>query len=964
MADVLQEFLVSVRYQVDAASQNNFLAGLKRAALSVSGIAAELVALSGAVLALSKSLAEAGERLNYMSQRLGSSVGDIEAATTAMTMFGTSTDEAKSSLEGLGHFTRQYGTAALGFLRGLGVTATDATQQMRQLEGYFTRMTHSGRNNYAIGMQVASMLGLSEQTMRALGSGQYEAQYQQQVGILERIWGVKNEADLKRKTDAYAANATTVSNQFKQFGAIFEGLREKFASDLFPRLIPLLAQLNTQLMTHLPQIEAALKKFGDVLIGVVKVSTQVVTVIAQMVDTFEHLSPQTQHIIEAFGAVAVAASSMGRALLTSPIFRFMIALQAFLLLMQDYQTYKEHGREHSYFDWGKFEGFKKSIDDIGKSVFDLNDGFVDLATAMTGVLLVASRFGIVRRAILGIGGTAVRATVGIGRMLGSLNLVIGAAGVVAGLYEADQMQRSAFDKKMAGLGYAKTEGAWNKQPTYSKGGTTLTYEQAQAMTGDQGPVARAQVATRNFFGDLIDRVLHGPKEVQEDSARQRGEETPSEKAAKAKAEYDKAKAEFDASVAAQGTAGGAEAGDTADDAALDKEAAGATAGLPQRPGGTEADRLLHREITGDLSISGDMTVAGDLKVAGGAGGGAGGGGGYGGGGGTGGASGGAGGGGAGIGGGTGGGGGSADVAPPSNMHLSENTAARGAAIRDRLATDLGISKASASAIVGNLQAESGLKAVQEGHPISGRGGFGWAQWTGPRRVEFENYAKAHGLDPRSDEANYGFLVQELKGKYADVVKGMTGDLRHDTALMEKRYEGPAVSNVGKRIGFAEAIDRAKSQDTQVAGPGAAVIAGEPEPPKHAGDFGKFLMLQQKLKDIDKDIATAKASDVAKFIPQMSDTAPSMMLGDGPPMLPSGSAGKVGDLGLVRDPVTGNLGTPGGGFGGAQKPDVTINHHTTVNVTGATDPHATAGQVGRVVGRENQNLQRGVVGHLR
>ena len=90
-----------------------------------------------------------------------------------------------------------------------------------------------------------------------------------------------------------------------------------------------------------------------------------------------------------------------------------------------------------------------------------------------------------------------------------------------------------------------------------------------------------------------------------------------------------------------------------------------------------------------------------------------------------------------------------------------------------------------------------------------RGGFGWAQWTGPRRREFEAYAKENNLDPKSDEANYGFLVHELHGKqFAGMLKQLRelkgpNAARDAAALVEKVYEGPAVSNAGVRGGYAD-----------------------------------------------------------------------------------------------------------------------------------------------------------------
>lgn len=74
----------------------------------------------------------------------------------------------------------------------------------------------------------------------------------------------------------------------------------------------------------------------------------------------------------------------------------------------------------------------------------------------------------------------------------------------------------------------------------------------------------------------------------------------------------------------------------------------------------------------------------------------------------------------------------------------------------------------AAAPLGNLGEESGgFVLLQEQDPIGGgAGGFGWAQWTGPRRTQYLAYCSRNKLDPKSDRANYGFLFTELKGDYA------------------------------------------------------------------------------------------------------------------------------------------------------------------------------------------------------
>ncbi len=96
---------------------------------------------------------------------------------------------------------------------------------------------------------------------------------------------------------------------------------------------------------------------------------------------------------------------------------------------------------------------------------------------------------------------------------------------------------------------------------------------------------------------------------------------------------------------------------------------------------------------------------------------------------------------------------------------------RKASVRDQLAGRLGISTAAASGLVSNANAESGIRGINEANPTvpGSRGGFGWIQATGPRRIALEEYAARNKLDVASDEANIGFIEEELRTKYPNVL---------------------------------------------------------------------------------------------------------------------------------------------------------------------------------------------------
>lgn len=83
---------------------------------------------------------------------------------------------------------------------------------------------------------------------------------------------------------------------------------------------------------------------------------------------------------------------------------------------------------------------------------------------------------------------------------------------------------------------------------------------------------------------------------------------------------------------------------------------------------------------------------------------------------------------------------------------------------ERLQKDLSIDANQAAGIFGNLHVETGgFTLLQEKNPLveGSRGGYGWMQWTGPRRKKYEAWAQANNLNIADDETNYRYLVKEI-----------------------------------------------------------------------------------------------------------------------------------------------------------------------------------------------------------
>ena len=128
-------------------------------------------------------------------------------------------------------------------------------------------------------------------------------------------------------------------------------------------------------------------------------------------------------------------------------------------------------------------------------------------------------------------------------------------------------------------------------------------------------------------------------------------------------------------------------------------------------------------------------------------------------------------------------------------------------IMEKLVAAFDIQNYQAAGILGNLGYESnGLQILQEvlAPGSAGRGGLGWAQWSGARRTAFESFCADQGLNATSDAANFGYLMMELRGpkkSSIDKVKA-TINLSDAVRTFEKDYEAAAVKRYPLRERWA------------------------------------------------------------------------------------------------------------------------------------------------------------------
>lgn len=134
----------------------------------------------------------------------------------------------------------------------------------------------------------------------------------------------------------------------------------------------------------------------------------------------------------------------------------------------------------------------------------------------------------------------------------------------------------------------------------------------------------------------------------------------------------------------------------------------------------------------------------------------------------------------------------------------------------RLMKDLNITKTQACGIFGNIGGETGgFAALQEKKPtVAGsKGGYGWLQWTGPRRRKYTMWCNSQNLDPASDAANYTYLVKETSTdevhSLEQLRKTTTIEAATETFMLQNLR--PGILNLQGRIDWAKKAEVAQEQ---------------------------------------------------------------------------------------------------------------------------------------------------------
>lgn len=111
----------------------------------------------------------------------------------------------------------------------------------------------------------------------------------------------------------------------------------------------------------------------------------------------------------------------------------------------------------------------------------------------------------------------------------------------------------------------------------------------------------------------------------------------------------------------------------------------------------------------------------------------------------------------------------------------------------------------AAGVLGNIGRETGgFRLMQEVRPRKGRGGLGWLQWTGSRRLTFEQFCQPPRPGTLTSEGNFAFMIHEMKTIETRAFRlfAQTTTLESATKVFMDEYERPGVRKLDERIDWA------------------------------------------------------------------------------------------------------------------------------------------------------------------
>lgn len=184
-ATTIREFLVALGFVTDEPALKRFTAGIDGATKAVFGLATIVETTAVGIAASIARYASDLEQLYFASQRTNSAAANLKAFGRAAEDFGASNSEALQSVEGLAKFLRT-NPGGEGYLATL-IPTRDQNGHLKDTTELLTELGEKlSHMPYYLANQYAGIFGISENTMRAIMSGEFRGELDQLRDRLNR----------------------------------------------------------------------------------------------------------------------------------------------------------------------------------------------------------------------------------------------------------------------------------------------------------------------------------------------------------------------------------------------------------------------------------------------------------------------------------------------------------------------------------------------------------------------------------------------------------------------------------------------------------------------------------------------------------------------------------------------------------------------------------------------------------
>lgn len=350
-SEVIQEFLVSLGFNVDESQLSGFKAGLLNAGKAAMIMGTAITAAAVAVTAAISSVANEFDELDDTSRAIGTTAEKLKELQYVGELMDTSAEAVSSSLQNLG---RMAGEASLGVGKGaktfekLGIDALDSNGKIKDTTDLLSEIAVK-MEGMAQGEKMALMSKLGiDPTMIDMLSNDL-------TGLTAEFKELSNATGIDwNKSGAEAgAFADTLKKLQMTFGLVWKSI----AAGFFKKFSDGFESLQKKMVVIAPKLIRIFTPILSFFVEMAGLFSTLVTAIVEGIDwivtAFDELDGTSKTVATALAGIGAAWLAFNLLVKASPLGR-MIALFALLatavaLLIDDYETFNEGGE--SFFDW-------------------------------------------------------------------------------------------------------------------------------------------------------------------------------------------------------------------------------------------------------------------------------------------------------------------------------------------------------------------------------------------------------------------------------------------------------------------------------------------------------------------------------------------------------------------------------------------------------------------------------------